>query len=50
MHLLPGLPLRSAAYLVLTIMIVGAWLKFRRGLDTMRLVLNSRVAVRNADE
>jgi O-antigen/teichoic acid export membrane protein len=49
-RLLPGLPIRSAAYLLLTIMIMGAWLVFRRGLDTMRLVLGSRVTIRNANE
>jgi O-antigen/teichoic acid export membrane protein len=48
-HRLPGLPLRSAAYLVLTIMIVAAWMRFRRGLDTIRLVLNSRVGLGNTD-
>jgi O-antigen/teichoic acid export membrane protein len=49
-HRLPGLPLRCAGYLVLTIMLLAAWMRFRRGLDTMRLVLNSRVGLGNADE
>jgi O-antigen/teichoic acid export membrane protein len=48
-HRLPGLPLRCAGYLVLTIMLLAAWIRFGRGLDTMRLVLNSRVGTGNAD-
>jgi len=31
-------------------MLLAAWMRFRRGLDTMRLVLNSRVGLGNADE
>lgn len=49
-HRLPGLPLRCAGYAVLTIMLVAGWMRFRRGLDTMRLVLRSRVGLGNAGQ
>jgi len=50
MHRLPGLPLRCAGYLVLTIILLAGWMRFGRGLDTMRLVLNSRVGLGNTDQ
>ncbi len=40
---LPGLPLRLALYLTLTIMLLAAWMRFRGGLDTLRLIMRSRV-------
>jgi len=49
-HRLPGLPVRCAGYLVLTIMLLAGWMRFRHGLDTMRLVLNSRVGLGNTGQ
>ncbi len=42
-HRLPGLPLRSGAYLVVMIVVVASWMRFAGGIATMQLVMSSRV-------
>ncbi|MGA8709327.1 MAG: oligosaccharide flippase family protein [Steroidobacteraceae bacterium] len=49
-HQLPGLLLRSAAYFVLTIIILAGWMRFGRGTDTMKLIMSSRVGTWSVSE